>query len=129
VAAPAEHEGESRPRPVTVGLLLAYLEGVAFVALGGRDPNSTGGVSGLAFIVLGVLVLSLATYTRTGSRLARACLLVPLVGAGAVLVRQDYVWYLRAVPVVSAAVIVVLLLLAPSARRFFGDDATPVRAR
>ncbi len=120
--------GEHRPWSVTGGLLLAYVEGAAFLVLGSRSPAGTTGRSaaaGLTFVVLGVLVLGLATLTRTGSRLARACLVVPLVAAGVVLVRDDTLaWYWRTLPVLAAAGVVVALTLLPPSRRWFGDDAT-----
>jgi len=117
-----------RPWSVTVGLLLAYVEGAVFLALGARDPSGTTGeaaAAGLTFVVLGVLVLALTTLTRTGSRLARACLLLPLLAAAVVLVRERGLSVpLRVLPVLGAAgVAVTLTLLAPS-RRWFGDDAT-----
>lgn len=121
-------DGDGRPVTVTLGLLVCYVEGAAFLAVGTRNPqdsNGTRAAAGVAFIMLGVLVLALTTLTRTGSRLARACLVVPLVVAAVVLVRDDEiaaVW--RVLPVVGSAVVVVLLLLLRPSRRWFGDDAT-----
>lgn len=121
-------EGPRRPRTVSLGLLLAYAEGAVFLAAGTRNPAGTvggGAAAGLAFLLLGVLVLGLTTLTRTGSRLARACLLLPLVTAAAVLVRDaGLAWELRVGPVLAAAAVTVLLTLVPASRQWFGDDAT-----
>ena len=119
---------EQRPATVTLGLLLAYVEGAAFLAIGTRNPEGRSGAegaAGLGFILLGVLVLGLTTLTRTGSRLARACLVVPLVAAAVVIVRStDFAGVWRGLAVAGAAAVVVLLTLVPPSRRFFGDDGT-----
>ncbi len=128
-AAPAD---PARPWTVTLGLLVAYLEAMAFLALGARDPTGTTGraaAAGITFVVFGVLVGCLATITRTGSRLARGCLLLPLTAAAVVLVRDDSLaaWS-RVLPVLGAAAAAVLLTLLRPSRRFFGDDDTRVGA-
>ena len=91
------------------------------------DSSGTGG-NGIAFIIIGTVLLALTTFTLQARPVARVCLIIPMV-AGCVVVLHDATQprWLRTGSAVATVAIASLFLLEPKARTFFGDDATPLR--
>lgn len=126
---PPRDRAPHRPWSVTLGALLAFILAGLFLTRGVQNPSDSSGTggNGIAFIIIGTVLLGLTTFSLQGRPVARVCLVIPMV-AGCVVVLNDDTqpWWLRTGSAVFTIVIAALFLLEPKARTFFGDDASPL---
>jgi hypothetical protein len=110
------------PWTVQLPLVVVFLGGIASIALGVRTKGDDVGYRGLVQMLLGALVLALATSVKNGNRDSRSILLIVLAGGSAMTALLHTISVEQRLGGLAAVAFVIALLTFPRpSRMWFGD--------